>query len=64
MPTAWRLIGPVDEPALRQAVADLAQRHEILRTVVTEHGGVSYQVLQAELPALRVVEARRPELKA
>ncbi|GLY17689.1 hypothetical protein Kisp01_47030 [Kineosporia sp. NBRC 101677] len=63
-PTAWRLIGPVDEPALRQAVADLAQRLEILRTVVTEHGGVSYQVLQAELPALRVVEARRPELKA
>jgi amino acid adenylation domain-containing protein/non-ribosomal peptide synthase protein (TIGR01720 family) len=61
IPMTWRLIGLLDVPALNQAVADLARRHESLRTVVAEHEGTPYQVVRDEVPELRVVEAGGPE---
>ena len=36
---ALRLRGPLDTGALRDALGDVVDRHEVLRTVVTEHGG-------------------------
>ncbi|MFG3194288.1 non-ribosomal peptide synthetase [Streptomyces omiyaensis] len=43
MPLALRLTGPLDPDALEHALRDLAARHEVLRTVVTEHDGEPYQ---------------------
>ncbi len=67
IPMTWRLIGLLDVPALGEAIADLARRHESLRTVVAEHEGTPYQVVRDEVPVLRVVEAggpdRHPRLK-
>ncbi|HEX4251043.1 MAG TPA: condensation domain-containing protein, partial [Pseudonocardia sp.] len=37
---ARRLSGPLDVPALRQALVDLVARHEVLRATVTETGGI------------------------
>ncbi|WP_246573082.1 condensation domain-containing protein [Kineosporia corallincola] len=54
---AWRLIGPLDVAALGAAVADLARRHDPLRSVVTEHDGVPHLTVRDEVPALRVIEA-------
>ncbi|WP_432185249.1 amino acid adenylation domain-containing protein [Streptomyces tendae] len=38
IPAALRLTGPFDADALRAALADVAERHEALRTVFTEDG--------------------------
>ncbi|WP_165968135.1 non-ribosomal peptide synthetase [Saccharopolyspora elongata] len=43
IPLAWRLTGEVDVPALREAVWDVVDRHEALRTVLPEVGGVPEQ---------------------
>jgi amino acid adenylation domain-containing protein len=43
MPSAMRLEGPLDVPALEQALADVLDRHEALRTVFPEHNGVPFQ---------------------
>ncbi|MER7765202.1 AMP-binding protein, partial [Streptomyces sp. NPDC097619] len=43
VPVAVRVAGPVDADALRAAVQDLADRHEVLRTVIAEHEGEPYQ---------------------
>ncbi|MFB7270063.1 amino acid adenylation domain-containing protein [Streptomyces sp. NPDC056244] len=43
IPSAWRLSGALDIDALRAAVADLAERHETLRTVFPEEAGTAYQ---------------------
>ncbi|MFE7812766.1 amino acid adenylation domain-containing protein [Streptomyces sp. NPDC057433] len=57
LPAAWRTTGPLDVPALRAAVADLAARHEQLRVVFPEHEGVPYQrVLPAGDTVLDVTE--------
>ncbi|MFJ6655746.1 amino acid adenylation domain-containing protein [Streptomyces sp. NPDC091377] len=58
IPLALRLSGPVDDDALRAALADVADRHEILRTVFpTVNGEQRQQVLTgpAARPVLRVV---------
>ncbi|MFE3984425.1 amino acid adenylation domain-containing protein [Nocardia tengchongensis] len=47
LPTALRVTGPLDVPALRAAVADLVARHEVLRTYYPEHEGVGHQVILA-----------------
>ncbi|MFI9722812.1 amino acid adenylation domain-containing protein [Streptomyces sp. NPDC052396] len=39
LPTALRLRGDLDVPALRKAIAHLVSRHKILRTVFTEEDG-------------------------
>ncbi|MFJ7910150.1 non-ribosomal peptide synthase/polyketide synthase [Kitasatospora sp. NPDC096204] len=68
MPLALRLSGDLDRPALSAALADVAARHETLRTVFPHLAGVPYQRVldsaeaavpltvraagEAELPAL------------
>lgn len=62
---AWRLLGPLDAGALRQALRELVVRHEILRTGLAERDGVVEQrVLHYEEPPLWRVDlssARDPE---
>jgi pristinamycin I synthase-3/4 len=56
VPIAVRLTGPVDREALRAAVRDVVERHEVLRTVLPEHGGVPYQrVLSPDAVDVRIV---------
>ncbi|MFH8367582.1 amino acid adenylation domain-containing protein [Streptomyces sp. NPDC018031] len=43
IPVALRLSGPLDVPALGAALADLVTRHEALRTVFPDEGGVPRQ---------------------
>ena len=43
LPVALRLRGPLDTAALRAALADVAARHESLRTVFAVHDGEVYQ---------------------
>ncbi|WSJ17014.1 amino acid adenylation domain-containing protein [Nocardia sp. NBC_01327] len=69
LPTALRITGPLDVPALRAAVYDLVDRHEVLRTVYREHDGIGYQVVLAEgdpeaLPALPLRDGAEAELAA
>jgi amino acid adenylation domain-containing protein len=47
---AVRLHGPLDVEALRQAMADLVRRHEMLRTSVHSDGGEAYQVVTGDVP--------------
>ncbi|MDT0442958.1 MupA/Atu3671 family FMN-dependent luciferase-like monooxygenase, partial [Streptomyces johnsoniae] len=42
-PKAIRLDGPLDVPALRQALRSVVGRHEALRTVFRQHEGVPYR---------------------
>jgi amino acid adenylation domain-containing protein len=53
IPWAWRLFGTVDIPALQAALGDVVARHESLRTVFPDEGGVPRQV---------VLDDVRPEL--
>ncbi|MET8626274.1 amino acid adenylation domain-containing protein [Kitasatospora sp. NPDC004669] len=60
---AARLSGPVDVPALRAALVDLAERHEILRTVYPEVGGEPCQRVLPEAPLeLEVLDAARADV--
>ncbi|HST49740.1 condensation domain-containing protein [Jatrophihabitans sp.] len=56
----WRIRGRVDVEILRQALADVVERHEALRTVVHLEDGGSQSVLPAGQPELRVVELDEP----
>lgn len=42
LPYALRLSGTIDVPALRSAFADIVERHESLRTIFPETGGIPY----------------------
>ncbi|WP_253894822.1 non-ribosomal peptide synthetase [Corallococcus exercitus] len=50
LPTAVRLEGPLDVPALTRALRDVLQRHESLRTTLQEHGHQPVQVIAPEPP--------------
>ncbi|MFF9780606.1 amino acid adenylation domain-containing protein, partial [Streptomyces sp. NPDC013978] len=53
IPMSLRLTGDLDRSALRAALADVTARHEALRTVYPERGGVPrQQVLEPSTPAL------------
>ncbi|MTE11445.1 non-ribosomal peptide synthetase [Nocardia aurantiaca] len=66
LPIALRVNGPLDVPALRDAVADLVARHEVLRTYYPEHEGVGHQLVlpvdavdaMPSLPVVEVTEAQ------
>ncbi|MFI6374275.1 amino acid adenylation domain-containing protein [Streptomyces sp. NPDC050546] len=65
LPFALRLHGALDADALREALADIAARHETLRTRYPDERGTPYQlVLDAEAarPGLDVVPAAEEDL--
>ncbi|QLY31768.1 amino acid adenylation domain-containing protein [Nocardia huaxiensis] len=55
LPFAVRLSGPLDVDALRAAVGDLLERHELLRTVYPEIEGEGFQVVLPAANAVRPV---------
>ncbi|HEY9242324.1 MAG TPA: AMP-binding protein, partial [Streptosporangiaceae bacterium] len=62
---ALRLSGELDRAALGAALADVAGRHEILRTTFPDAAGTPYQHIQAgdaPLPELTVTETAEAEL--
>jgi len=58
IPTAIRLSGPLDVPALEQSLNEIARRHETLRTTFAAEAGQPYQViapgLVIELPVIEL----------
>ncbi|GAB2701750.1 non-ribosomal peptide synthetase [Kitasatospora kifunensis] len=65
IPLALHLDGPLDRRALTEALADLTERHEILRTVFPERDGQPHQQLlppSAARPRLREQRVARSEL--
>ncbi|WP_107057291.1 non-ribosomal peptide synthetase [Streptomyces sp. NRRL WC-3742] len=63
VPLALRLSGALDREALAAALADVVARHESLRTVFPEDGGVPYQhVLEGAAPELGFTEIAEEEL--
>ncbi len=58
IPGVFRLRGAVDVGALRQAVIDVVSRHEVLRTIFPEHGGVPHQVVLAAGDASTRIDMR------
>ncbi|MFI7236910.1 amino acid adenylation domain-containing protein [Streptomyces cyaneofuscatus] len=65
IPLALRLSGPVDADALREALADVADRHEVLRTVFPSADGEQRQQVltgPAARPILRIVSTDRTSL--
>jgi len=63
MVVGLRLTGQVDSGALRDAIADVAQRHDVLRTVYPQHGGVPRQVVLETGPVFEVVETTETRLR-
>ncbi|WP_062983190.1 non-ribosomal peptide synthetase [Nocardia anaemiae] len=62
IPFTVRVDGPLDLDALTAALADVVARHEVLRTVFPENGGVPYQlVLPAGPIAVPVTELDDPK---
>ncbi|MFD5825057.1 non-ribosomal peptide synthase/polyketide synthase [Lentzea sp. NPDC060358] len=65
IPLTLRLSGELDVAALRQALGDVVERHEPLRTVFAEDREGAYQVvLDAAEPPLLVVPATEETLQA
>ncbi|GHE47291.1 hypothetical protein GCM10018785_16210 [Streptomyces longispororuber] len=56
VPVAVRLTGTVDHDALARALADVARRHESLRTVFPDEGGEPRPVPLDAVPGIEVVE--------
>ncbi|HYG64804.1 MAG TPA: amino acid adenylation domain-containing protein, partial [Thermoanaerobaculia bacterium] len=56
VPGSVCLVGLLDVPALVVAVAEIARRHEILRTVFPVQAGEPAQIVQPVVPALPVID--------
>ena len=57
MPVALRVEGPLDAAVLALSLGEIVRRHEVLRTVFTEHDGAPVQVIQPAAPfALPLVD--------
>ena len=56
----WRIRGRVDVEVLRRALADMVERHEALRTVVSLEDGTQTVVPAGSPPELRVVDLDEP----
>ncbi len=57
IPSALRLKGQLDVPALERSFNTLVERHESLRTTFAEHGEQAVQVIHRHLPLSIAVEA-------
>ncbi|GLZ39390.1 non-ribosomal peptide synthetase [Actinokineospora sp. NBRC 105648] len=64
IPLALRLSGPLDAPALQAAVADVASRHETLRTVFGQDAEGPYQVVLDAVPTFEARAIAEAELPA
>ncbi|MFD4636236.1 amino acid adenylation domain-containing protein [Lentzea sp. NPDC058436] len=65
VPVALRLRGPLDIAALRAAVADVADRHEVLRTVIPVVDGTpGHRVIEDARPPFEVVNVGSPGVVA
>ncbi|GGV68742.1 hypothetical protein GCM10010277_78250 [Streptomyces longisporoflavus] len=62
VPVAVRLAGTVDRDALAAAYADVAERHESLRTVFPEAGGEPRPVVLDAVPGIECVEVASADL--
>jgi acyl carrier protein len=62
IPVLLRLSGSLDRDALRQALADVVERHEVLRTVYPEVDGEPLQDIRSQGPELVVTSVREAEL--
>ncbi|WP_166026036.1 condensation domain-containing protein [Streptomyces chilikensis] len=63
IPVVTRLRRPVDPAAFADALADVAARHEVLRTVYRSEDGEPWQeVLEHAAPQLTLVRAENPEM--
>ncbi|GAB1510094.1 non-ribosomal peptide synthetase [Actinophytocola sp. KF-1] len=60
-PTAFRVRGPLDVPALRAALADLVGRHEPLRTTFPDVDGEPHQLVAEPAPPVFAETDVRPE---
>jgi len=59
LPGAWRLSGPLDVDAFTRAFAEVARRHEILRTRIDDRGDAPVQIVEPDLAVeLPVVDLR------
>ncbi|MFC4564151.1 amino acid adenylation domain-containing protein [Nocardiopsis mangrovi] len=65
VPLRVRLSGRLDRDALRAALADVAARHESLRTVMADDGGIPHQVvLDGARPEFTFTETTPGDLEA
>ncbi|GAA2589759.1 amino acid adenylation domain-containing protein [Actinomadura fulvescens] len=65
MPTALRIRGALDHEALQAALGDLVARHETLRTILPDSGGVPRQLVldpAVARPELQITECTAAEL--
>ena len=60
MPSAWRLQGPLNVPALERGLTDLASRHETLRTGIRVEAEQPRQYLSAAAPVAVPVRNLEP----
>ncbi|KDN22573.1 condensation domain-containing protein, partial [Amycolatopsis rifamycinica] len=61
VPLGYDITGPLDVPALEQALTEVVRRHEILRTAFRSTGGTPHQVVLPPVPvSVPVVDLTAP----